>query len=71
TSVSIEIRYQALDGTAGTWNDKEFLETPSENSEGDGRFSSETDGLLRGLRHGPDGAAGKSEREHAERSLRR
>uniref|UniRef100_A0A8C3RFP9 Otoferlin n=1 Tax=Cyanoderma ruficeps TaxID=181631 RepID=A0A8C3RFP9_9PASS len=46
TSVSIEIRYQALDGTAGTWNDKEFLETPSVHSEGDGRYSSETDSLL-------------------------
>uniref|UniRef100_A0A8C3Y029 Otoferlin n=1 Tax=Catharus ustulatus TaxID=91951 RepID=A0A8C3Y029_CATUS len=54
TSVSIEIRYQALDGTVGTWNDKEFLETPSVHSEGDGRYSLETDSLLSGHRHGSD-----------------
>uniref|UniRef100_A0A8C2YC42 Otoferlin n=1 Tax=Coturnix japonica TaxID=93934 RepID=A0A8C2YC42_COTJA len=56
TSISIEIRYQALDGTVGTWNDKEFLETPSVHSEGDGRYSLETDSLLSGHRQGTDGS---------------
>ncbi|XP_032911663.1 otoferlin isoform X5 [Catharus ustulatus] len=71
TSVSIEIRYQALDGTVGTWNDKEFLETPSVHSEGDGRYSLETDSLLSGHRHGSDTCPGKSNQQSAERSFRR
>uniref|UniRef100_A0A8C3MSY8 Uncharacterized protein n=1 Tax=Geospiza parvula TaxID=87175 RepID=A0A8C3MSY8_GEOPR len=60
TSISIEIRYQALDGTVGTWNDKEFLETPSVHSEGDGSYSLETDSLLSGHRHGSNISPGKS-----------
>ncbi|RMC22888.1 hypothetical protein DUI87_00100 [Hirundo rustica rustica] len=68
TSISIGIRYQALDGTVGTWNDKEFLET---HSEGDGRYSLETDSLLSGHRHGSDASPGKSNRESTERSFRR
>uniref|UniRef100_A0A8C0QQU5 Otoferlin n=1 Tax=Chelonoidis abingdonii TaxID=106734 RepID=A0A8C0QQU5_CHEAB len=46
TSVSIEIRYQAMDGTVGTWNDGEFLETPNSRSEGEGPL--ETESLLPG-----------------------
>ncbi|RMB94681.1 hypothetical protein DUI87_28916 [Hirundo rustica rustica] len=68
TSISIGIRYQALDGTVGTWNDKEFLET---HSEGDGRYSLETDSLLSSHRHGSDASPGKSNRESTERSFRR
>ncbi|XP_014743651.1 PREDICTED: otoferlin [Sturnus vulgaris] len=71
TSVSIEIRYQALDGTVGTWNDKEFLETPSVHSEGDGRYSLETDSLLSGHRHGSDASPGKSNQQSTERNFRR
>ncbi|XP_072782315.1 otoferlin isoform X2 [Taeniopygia guttata] len=71
TSISIEIRYQALGGTVGTWSDKEFLETPSEHSEGDGTYSLETDGLLSGHRHGSDVPPGKSNQQPSERSFRR
>ncbi|XP_068867997.1 otoferlin isoform X4 [Aphelocoma coerulescens] len=71
TSISIEIRYQALDGTVGTWNDKEFLETPSVHSEGDGRYSLETDSLLSGHRHSSDVSPGKSNQQSMERSFRR
>ncbi|KAM7118824.1 otoferlin isoform 1-T1 [Ciconia maguari] len=71
TSISIEIRYQALDGTVGTWNDKEFLETPSVHSEGDGRYPLETDSLLSGHRQGSDISPGKSNQQSAERSFRR
>nr|XP_041570871.1 otoferlin isoform X4 [Taeniopygia guttata] len=71
TSISIEIRYQALGGTVGTWSDKEFLETPSEHSEGDGRYSLETDSLLSGHRHGSDVPPGKSNQQPSERSFRR
>ncbi|XP_063009301.1 otoferlin isoform X3 [Melospiza melodia melodia] len=71
TSISIEIRYQALDGTVGTWNDKEFLETPSVHSEGDGRYSLETDSLLSGHRHSSDVSPGKSNQQSTERSFRR
>uniref|UniRef100_G1NMW1 Otoferlin n=1 Tax=Meleagris gallopavo TaxID=9103 RepID=G1NMW1_MELGA len=63
TSISIEIRYQALDGTVGTWNDKEFLETPSVHSEGDGRYPLETDSLLSGHRQSTDGSVGKSSQQ--------
>uniref|UniRef100_A0A8C9NGQ2 Otoferlin n=2 Tax=Carduelinae TaxID=37599 RepID=A0A8C9NGQ2_SERCA len=69
--ISIEIRYQALDGTVGTWNDKEFLETPSVHSEGDGRYSLETDSLLSGHRQGSDVSPGKSNQQSTERSFRR
>ncbi|XP_009330629.1 PREDICTED: otoferlin [Pygoscelis adeliae] len=71
TSISIEIRYQALDGTVGTWNDKEFLETPSVRSEGDGRYPLETESLLSGHRQGTDSSPGKSNQQSAERSFRR
>ncbi|XP_068039191.1 otoferlin isoform X2 [Anomalospiza imberbis] len=71
TSISIGIRYQALDGTVGTWNDKEFLETPSVHSEGDGRYSLETDSLLSSHRHGSDVSPGKSNQQSTERNFRR
>ncbi|XP_030920877.1 otoferlin-like [Geospiza fortis] len=71
TSISIEIRYQALDGTVGTWNDKEFLETPSVHSEGDGSYSLETDSLLPCHRHGSNVSPGKSNQQSTERSFRR
>ncbi|XP_060549087.1 otoferlin isoform X2 [Pantherophis guttatus] len=43
TSVSIEIRYQAMDGSVGAWNDDEFLESPRVHPDGD---PYETDVLL-------------------------
>uniref|UniRef100_A0A663MES3 Otoferlin n=1 Tax=Athene cunicularia TaxID=194338 RepID=A0A663MES3_ATHCN len=70
TSISIEIRYQALDGTVGMWSDKEFLETPSVHSEGGGTYPLETDSLLSGHRQGLDISPGKSNQQSAERSFR-
>ncbi|KAH1172963.1 hypothetical protein KIL84_016802, partial [Mauremys mutica] len=58
TSVSIEIRYQAMDGTVGTWNDGEFLESPNSRSEGEGPL--ETESLLPGHRQGSAVSSGKS-----------
>ncbi|XP_051629726.1 otoferlin [Manacus candei] len=66
-TLSIEIRYQALEGPPGAWNDKEFLETPSE---GDGGESLETDGLLAGHRRGLEPAPGKC-RQGPDRAFRR
>ncbi|XP_032040700.1 otoferlin isoform X3 [Aythya fuligula] len=71
TSISIEIRYQAQDGTVGTWSDKEFLETPGPRSEGDSRSPLETDSLLPGLRQSSDVSPGKSSQQPADRSFRR
>lgn len=71
TSISIEIRYQAQDGTVGTWSDKEFLETPGPHSEGDSRPPLETDSLLPGLRQSSDVSPGKSSQQPADRSFRR
>ncbi|XP_077187228.1 otoferlin isoform X6 [Paroedura picta] len=56
TSVSIEIRYQAMDGTVGAWNDEEFLESPNAQAE---------DVLLPSHRQSPSKASA------AERALRR
>ncbi|XP_061482497.1 otoferlin isoform X2 [Rhineura floridana] len=60
TSISIEIRYQAMDGTVGAWNDNEFLETPNVRSDGDPH---ETDILLPSHRQSP------SKTSAAERAL--
>ncbi|XP_048372576.1 otoferlin isoform X2 [Sphaerodactylus townsendi] len=62
TSISIEIRYHAMDGTVGAWNDEEFLESPNARSEGD---PYETEGLLSSHRQSPSKASA------AERALRR
>ncbi|CAM4644135.1 unnamed protein product [Lepidochelys kempii] len=71
TSVSIEIRYQAMDGTVGTWNDGEFLESPNYRSEGKGPL--ETESLLPGHRQGAAVSPGKSNPslKPAERNFRR
>ncbi|XP_074919664.1 otoferlin isoform X4 [Chelonoidis abingdonii] len=71
TSVSIEIRYQAMDGTVGTWNDGEFLETPNSRSEGEGPL--ETESLLPGHWQGSAVSSGKSNPglKPAERNFRR
>ncbi|XP_053239819.1 otoferlin [Podarcis raffonei] len=62
TSISLEIRYQAMDGTVGAWNDNEFLESPNAPSEGDPH---EMDVLLPPQRQSP------SKTSAAERALRR
>ncbi|XP_076874076.1 otoferlin isoform X6 [Brachyhypopomus gauderio] len=43
TSVSIEIRYQPMDGSVQVWSDGEFLDVPTDR---DGMFQFETDSLL-------------------------
>jgi hypothetical protein len=47
TSLSMEVRYQATDGTVGPWDDGDFLGDESLQEEKD---SQETDGLLPGSR---------------------
>ncbi|XP_064412394.1 otoferlin isoform X4 [Latimeria chalumnae] len=69
TSVTIEIKYQAMDGTVGAWNDGEFLEPPNMRSETD----FETDSLLSGHSHGSGVSPGRSHQSlHlGEKSFRR
>uniref|UniRef100_A0A3B4BFR6 C2 domain-containing protein n=1 Tax=Periophthalmus magnuspinnatus TaxID=409849 RepID=A0A3B4BFR6_9GOBI len=43
TSVSVEIRYQPMEGTVGSWSEGEFLDVPDDR---DGVFTFETDSLL-------------------------
>uniref|UniRef100_A0A4W4F3Q0 Otoferlin n=1 Tax=Electrophorus electricus TaxID=8005 RepID=A0A4W4F3Q0_ELEEL len=43
TSVSIEIRYQLMDGSVQVWSDGEFLDVPTDR---DGMFQFETESLL-------------------------
>lgn len=43
TSISIEIRYQAIDGSLRVWSDGEFLDIPDDR---DGMFQFETESLL-------------------------
>ncbi|XP_059837737.1 otoferlin isoform X2 [Hypanus sabinus] len=46
TCVSIGIKYQAIDGTVGVWNENDFFENPSQRSEQEATFHFETDSLL-------------------------
>uniref|UniRef100_A0A3Q4I5W4 Otoferlin n=1 Tax=Neolamprologus brichardi TaxID=32507 RepID=A0A3Q4I5W4_NEOBR len=55
TNVTIEIRYQPMDGMVGVWSDGDFLDVPDDR---DGTFSFETDSLLSGQSH-VSGTAGK------------
>ncbi|XP_023256212.1 otoferlin-like, partial [Seriola lalandi dorsalis] len=57
TSVTIEIRYQPMDGTVGAWSDGEFLDVPDDR---DGMFAFETDSLLSGQSHGSGTSPGRS-----------
>ncbi|XP_058879672.1 otoferlin-like isoform X5 [Acipenser ruthenus] len=59
TSVTIEIKYQAMDGTMASWNDGEFLGDPNR-SENDGTFQFETDSLLSGHSQGSAVSPGRS-----------
>ncbi|XP_061097986.1 otoferlin [Conger conger] len=57
TSVSIEIKYQAMDGSGGVWSDGEFLDVPGEQ---DAAFQFETDSLLSGHSQGSGVSPGRS-----------
>ncbi|KAM6992478.1 otoferlin isoform 4-T4 [Tautogolabrus adspersus] len=57
TSVTLEIRYQSMDGTVGVWSDGEFLDVPDDR---DGMFAFETDSLLSGQSHGSGTSPGRS-----------
>ncbi|XP_047244490.1 otoferlin isoform X11 [Girardinichthys multiradiatus] len=57
TSVTIDIKYQQMDGTMGMWSDGEFLDVPDDR---DGMFSFETDSLLSGQSHGSRTSPGRS-----------
>ncbi|XP_041660477.1 otoferlin isoform X15 [Cheilinus undulatus] len=57
TSVTLEIRYQSMDGTVGVWSDGEFLDVPDDR---DGIFAFETDSLLSGQSHGSGVSPGRS-----------
>ncbi|XP_047430139.1 otoferlin isoform X12 [Mugil cephalus] len=57
TNVTLEIRYQPMDGTVGVWSDGEFLDVPDDR---DGMFSFETDSLLSGQSHGSGTSPGRS-----------
>uniref|UniRef100_M3ZM87 Otoferlin a n=1 Tax=Xiphophorus maculatus TaxID=8083 RepID=M3ZM87_XIPMA len=57
TSVTIDIRYQPMDGTGGMWSDGEFLDVPDDR---DGMFAFETDSLLSGQSHGSGTSPGRS-----------
>ncbi|XP_051832285.1 otoferlin isoform X1 [Antechinus flavipes] len=50
TSICVEVRYQAADGTVGSWNEGEFLGDDS--LQGEEKDSQETDGLLPGSHRG-------------------
>lgn len=43
TNISIEIRYQSIDGSVRVWSDGEFLDIPDDR---DGMFHFETESLL-------------------------
>ncbi|XP_055005471.1 LOW QUALITY PROTEIN: otoferlin [Boleophthalmus pectinirostris] len=55
TSVTVEIRYQPMEGTVGSWSEGEFLEVPEDR---DGVFTFETDSLLSS--HGSGTSPGRS-----------
>ncbi|XP_029318834.1 otoferlin isoform X5 [Cottoperca gobio] len=57
TSVTIEIKYQSMDGTVGVWSDGEFLDVPDDR---DGMFAFETDSLLSGQSHASGTSPGRS-----------
>ncbi|XP_077949255.1 otoferlin isoform X3 [Gasterosteus aculeatus] len=57
TSVTIEIRYQSMDGSVGVWSDGEFLDVPEDR---DGMFAFETESLLSGQSRGSGTSPGRS-----------
>ncbi|XP_075197790.1 otoferlin [Anomaloglossus baeobatrachus] len=73
TSVSIEIRYQTMDGSVGAWNDGEFLDNSHMRGEMDGNFHLETDSLLSGQTNNSAVSPGRSHQslQSGERVFRR
>ncbi|XP_073529919.1 otoferlin isoform X12 [Phyllobates terribilis] len=73
TSVSIEIRYQTMDGSVGAWNDGEFLDNSQMRGEVDGNFHLETDSLLSGHTNNSAVSPGRSHQslQSGERVFRR
>ncbi|XP_029452108.1 otoferlin isoform X2 [Rhinatrema bivittatum] len=73
TSITIELRYQTMDGTVGAWNDGEFLESPNQRSENEGGHHCETDSLLSGHSQGSAVSPGRSHQSlfTGERAFRR
>ncbi|KAM9316351.1 LOW QUALITY PROTEIN: otoferlin [Gastrophryne carolinensis] len=71
TSVSIELRYQTMDGSVGAWNDNEFLGNTNMQSEMD--YHLETDSLLSGLSQNSAASPGRSHQSlhSGERTFRR
>nr|XP_057911953.1 otoferlin isoform X6 [Doryrhamphus excisus] len=57
TSVTIDIRYQSMEGTMGMWHNGELLDVPDDR---DGVFTFETESLLSGHSHGSGASAGRS-----------
>ncbi|XP_066450545.1 otoferlin isoform X3 [Eleutherodactylus coqui] len=73
TSVSIEIRYQTMDGSVGAWNDGEFLDNSHLRGDLDSNFHLETDSLLSGQSHNSAVSPGRSHHSlhSGERAFRR
>ncbi|XP_030054512.1 otoferlin isoform X1 [Microcaecilia unicolor] len=73
TSVTIELRYQTMDGTVGAWNDGEFLESPNQRSDSEGGHHFETDSLLSAHSQGSTASPGRSHQNlfTGERAFRR
>lgn len=57
TSISIEIKYQTMDGSVKVWSDGEFLDIPDDY---DGTFQFETDSLLSGRSQSSGTSPGRS-----------
>ncbi|XP_059368622.1 otoferlin isoform X13 [Carassius carassius] len=57
TSISIEIKYQTMDGSVKVWSDGEFLDIPDDC---DGTFQFETDSLLSGRSQSSGTSPGRS-----------
>ncbi|KAE8605654.1 hypothetical protein XENTR_v10015262 [Xenopus tropicalis] len=72
TSVSIELRYQTMDGSVGAWNDGEFMDGTNLQSEAVGNFHFETESLLSGQSHNSAVSPGRSQSLHSgERAFKR
>ncbi|XP_068136041.1 otoferlin isoform X3 [Hyperolius riggenbachi] len=73
TSVSIELRYQTMDGSVGAWNDGEFLSNTHMLAELDSNYHLETDSLLSGQSQNSATSPGRSHQSlhSAEKTFRR
>ncbi|XP_028294966.1 otoferlin isoform X14 [Gouania willdenowi] len=57
TSVTLEIKYQPMNGSMGSWSEGQFLDIPDDQ---DGVFTFETDSLLSGQSRGSGTSPGRS-----------